>query len=98
MEKSAVADFEIKELLVRRRLLREDPMTRVSLDFLNLVPTKHEQFSRNNTSRSAILSAQRVLMDMREAQRMRAQQAFTSLDPSTAKSNLIYLESALRQP
>ena len=96
MEKSAIADFEIKELLVRRRLLREDPMTRASLDFLNLVPAKHESFSSAVTSRSAMLSAQRVLMDMREAQRTRAQHAFTNLDPSTAKSNLVYLESASR--
>jgi helicase SWR1 len=96
MEKSAIADFEIKELLVRRRLLREDPMTKASLDFLNLVPTKHERFSRAVTTRSAMLSAQRVLMDMREAQRVRAQNALTNLDPSTAKSNLIYLESASR--
>lgn len=96
MEKSAVADFEIKELLVRRRLLREDPMTKASLEFLNLVPAKHERFSGAVTSRSAVLSAQRVLMDMREAQRLRAQNALTNLDPSTAKSNLVYLESASR--
>ncbi|KAN0122280.1 SNF2 family N-terminal domain containing protein [Hyaloscypha variabilis] len=96
MEKSAVADFEIKELLVRRRLLREDPMTKASLEFLNLVPAKHERFSGALTSRSAVLSAQRVLMDMREAQRLRAQNALTNLDPSTAKSNLVYLESASR--
>ncbi|KAH7417325.1 SNF2 family N-terminal domain-containing protein [Cadophora sp. MPI-SDFR-AT-0126] len=96
MEKSAIADFEIKELLVRRRLLREDPMTKASLEFLNLVPTKHERLAGNVTSRSAALSAQRVLMDMREVQRLRAQNALTSLDPSTAKSNLIYLESASR--
>ncbi|CZT49906.1 probable SWR1-DEAH-box protein, putative RNA helicase [Rhynchosporium secalis] len=96
MERSAVADFEIKELLVRRRLLREDPMTKASLEFLNLVPTKLERLSGNITTRSAALSAQRVLMDMREAQRLRAQNALTSLDPSTAKSNLTYLESASR--
>jgi helicase SWR1 len=96
MEKSVVADFEIKELLVRRRLLREDPMTKASLEFLNLVPAKHERFSGAVTSRSAVLSAQRVLMDMREAQRLRAQNALTNLDPSTAKSNLVYLESASR--
>jgi helicase SWR1 len=96
MEKSAIADFEIKELLVRRRLLREDPMTKASLEFLNLVPTKHESLSGAVTTRSAMLSAQRVLMDMREAQRIRAQNALTNLDPSTAKSNLVYLESASR--
>jgi helicase SWR1 len=96
MEKSAIADFEIKELLVRRRLLREDPMTKASLEFLNLVPTKHERFSASMTVKSAQYSAQRQLMDMREAQRVRAQNALTHLDPTTAKSNLVYLESASR--
>ncbi|TVY53475.1 Helicase SWR1 [Lachnellula cervina] len=96
MEKSAIADFEIKELLVRRRLLKEDPMSKASLEFLNLVPTKHERFSGAVTARSAMLTAQRLLMEMRESQRHRAQNALTNLDPSTAKSNLVYLESASR--
>lgn len=96
MEKSALADFTIKELLVRRRLLREDPMAKASLEFLNLVPTKHERFSDAAAARSAALSAQRVLMDLRETQRLRAQNARSNLDPSTAKSNLAYLESAAR--
>jgi len=96
MEKSAIADFEIKDLLVRRRLLQEDPMTKVSLDFLNLVPAKHEKLSNSITTRVYQLSAQKSLMDLREVQRKRAQNAFTSLDPSTARSNLVYLDSASR--
>ena len=96
MDKSAIADFEIKDLLVRRRLLQQDPMTKVSLEFLNLVPTKHESLSDYAIGRVYALSAQKMLMDMREAQRSRAQNAFTSLDPSTARSNLVYLESASR--
>lgn len=96
MKKSAIADFEIKELLVRRRLLREDPMSKASLEFLNLVPTKHENLSSTIAERSSMLTAQRVLMDMREAQRVRAQYALASMDPSTVKSNLVYLESAAR--
>ncbi|EHL00371.1 putative Helicase SWR1 [Glarea lozoyensis 74030] len=96
MQKSAIADFEIKELLVRRRLLKEDPMSEVSLEFLNLVPTKHERFSGAITTRSATLSAQKHLVDLREAQRRRASNAFTQLNTSTAKSNLVYLESASR--
>ena len=96
MEKSAITDFEIKELLVRRRLLSEDPMTKASLKFLNLVPADHERLSEAVTARSAMLNAQRKLMDLREAQRARAQNALTNLDPSTAKSNLVYLESASR--
>jgi helicase SWR1 len=96
MERSVVADFEIKDLLVRKRLLNEHPMSKVSLEFLNLVPTKHESLSDTVTARSAALSAQKTLMNLRESQRIRAQNAYTKLDPSTAKSNLVYLESASR--
>lgn len=96
MKKSAIADYEIKELLVRRRLLRVDPMSKASLEFLNLVPTKHESLSGAVTERSSMLTAQRVLMDMREAQRLRAQYALGSMDPSTVRSNLLYLESVSR--
>jgi helicase SWR1 len=96
MKKSALADFEIKDLLVRRRLLREDPMATASLEFLNLVPTRNEHLSGPITERSSMLTAQRVLMDMREAQRVRASYAPTTMDSSTVKSNLTYLESASR--
>ncbi|KAI1007961.1 Helicase [Podosphaera aphanis] len=96
MEKSAVADFEIKELFIRRRLLKEDLMSQTSLEFLNLVPTKYETLSDTIASRISTLSVQRTLMETREIQRLRAQNAHTSFDPTTAKSNLIYLEKASR--
>lgn len=96
MEKSAITDFEIKDLLVRRKMFRQEPMTEVSLDFLNLVPAKHESLPGILASEINRLSARRALEVMREAQRTRAQNAFTNLDPSTVKSNLVYLESASR--
>lgn len=96
MEKPAIADFEIKELLVRQQLLKEDPMRRASLEFLNLVPANHERLSGAVTLRSYNLAAQHILMKMRENQRDRAQKALTNLDTSTSKSNLVYLESASR--
>lgn len=96
MKKSVVAEYEIKDLLVRRRLLREEPMKAVSLNFLNFVPTRNEHLAGATAERSSMLTAQRVLMDMREVQRIRAQHALSSMDPSTVKSNLLYLESATR--
>ncbi|KAI9733154.1 MAG: swr1 complex component [Claussenomyces sp. TS43310] len=96
MKKSVLADYEIKDLLVRRRLLREHPMNTVSLEFLNLVPSRNEHLAGAIAERSSMLTAQRVLMDMREAQRVRAQYALSSMDPSTVRSNLVYLESASR--
>ncbi|ESZ99515.1 hypothetical protein SBOR_0080 [Sclerotinia borealis F-4128] len=96
MEKSAVTDFGVKDLLVRRKMFRRESMTEVSLDFLNLVPAKHESLSGVLALEINRLSARRALEVMREAQRTRAQNAFTNLDPSTVKSNLVYLESASR--
>jgi len=96
MKRSAIADFEIKDIVVRKKLLYQDPMSTVSLSFLNLVPTKNEHLSLAINERSNMLTAQRVLMDMREAQRLRAQYAMTNMDPSTVKSNLTFLESASR--
>lgn len=96
IKRSAIAEYEIKDLIVRRKLLREQPMTAVSLSFLNMVPTKNEHLSTRITDRSAQLTAQRTLMDMREAQRARAQHALFNMDPSTVRSNLVYLESAAR--
>lgn len=96
MQKSAVADYEIKELLVRRYLLKEDLMKKPCVEFLNLIPTKNENLSDYVASGTNILNTQRILIDMREAQRLRAQNAHTVFDPSTIKSNLAYLEESYR--
>ena len=49
MPRSAVADFEIKELLVRRRLLQEAPTKIVDLNTINLLPGANEEFSALET-------------------------------------------------
>ena len=95
MRRSVPADFESKEQVVRR-LLAEKPMSTVSLEFLNMIPTKYEGMSRAHTDRIAQLSSHRILLDLREAQKVRANNAYTALDPATVKSNIVYLESAAR--
>ncbi|WFD17883.1 DNA helicase [Malassezia caprae] len=40
--RAVAADYEIKDLLVRRRLLADDPWASVNADFLNLQWTQHE--------------------------------------------------------
>ncbi|EMR09909.1 hypothetical protein PNEG_01669 [Pneumocystis murina B123] len=45
MSRSVVADFEIKDFLIRKRLLDEDPFYNLNLDFLNLIIVKHENKS-----------------------------------------------------
>ena len=57
MPKSAVADFEIKELLVRRRLLKEEPSRTVDLGFINLIPGANEPLSALDTIQKQRLEA-----------------------------------------
>ncbi|QSL65743.1 hypothetical protein MERGE_000021 [Pneumocystis wakefieldiae] len=45
MSRSVVADFEIKDFLVRKRLLNKDPLYNLNLDFLNLIIVNHEDKS-----------------------------------------------------
>ena len=64
MPKSVIADFEIKELLVRRRLLKDDPMTQANLDFLDLKPAASESLSALASMESSRLSALRPLQEL----------------------------------
>ncbi|MCJ1353023.1 MAG: swr1 complex component [Icmadophila ericetorum] len=57
MERSTIADYEIKELLVRRRLLQEDPMGKVDLDGVNLVPGANDVVSPLDTIQNCRLAA-----------------------------------------
>ena len=57
MPKSAVADLEIKELLVRKRLLKEDDMDRVDLEAVNLLPGANGPVSALDTIQYCRLGA-----------------------------------------
>ncbi|PFH58099.1 hypothetical protein XA68_14144 [Ophiocordyceps unilateralis] len=96
MRRSVPSEYEATERRVRHTLLAEDPMSAVSLVFLNLVPTVYEHVSGAQTQQIAQLSSHHKLVDLREAQRIRAQAGCTRLDPSTVGSNITYLESAAR--
>ncbi|KAF5021932.1 hypothetical protein F66182_6035 [Fusarium sp. NRRL 66182] len=96
MPKSVVSDYGAVDQKVQKLLLDPSPMKKVSLSFLNLVPTQCETISTTQAERVSQLSAHRGLMDLREAQRARAQSAYTNLDPSTVASTIAYLESGAR--
>jgi helicase SWR1 len=96
MQRSVPADYDVKEHIIRRKLLFEEPMRRVNLGFLNMVPTSHEHLSSHHTDRIVQLSPHRILLDLREAQKARAQYASTAFNPTSVKSNLVYLEGAAR--
>lgn len=95
MPKSAVADFEIKELLVRRRLLREDPMSAVDLNLVNLLPGANEQFSALETIQRQRLGALGALRQLTSQQwgRVDAQMDF---DGSSVDSTLSHFEMNAR--
>lgn len=103
MPRSIPAAYETAtEQIVRRALVppRDTAQTllgRVSLQFLNLVPTLHEtHLSASTAARINQLAANRVLSDLKEAQRARLPQPYPALDASTVQSNLAYLENAQR--
>ncbi|KAK8113778.1 SWR1-DEAH-box protein- putative RNA helicase [Apiospora kogelbergensis] len=93
---SVAGDYEFTNRLVKDKLLAEKPMSLVSLSFLNLLPTTYEDLSGAVCDRGSQLSSHRSLMDLREAQKTRAQSAYSNLDPSAVESNIVYLESAAR--
>lgn len=96
MQKSVLAEYDHIESRVQRRLLSNTPMDQVSLGFLNLVPTQHEHLTTTGMQRVLQLSSNRTLGDLKEAQRVRAQNASTILNPATIESNIAYLEGAGR--
>ncbi|KAL7946148.1 SNF2 family N-terminal domain-containing protein [Trichoderma barbatum] len=96
MRKSVSADYQDTVRVVQRSFVAESPMSTVNLGFLNLVPTQHEHLSTMKADSVAQLSSHRILMDLREAQKCRAQNAYTNLDPATVESNIAYVESAAR--
>lgn len=96
MDKSVAAGYEVTERLVRKKLLAEDPMTRVDLSVMNMVPTMREYMSATEADRINHLSAHSLLLNLRDAQRQRAQSSSQMLDPSNVKSNMAFLDSCTR--
>ena len=96
MPKSAVADFEIKEFLVRRRLLQKDPTRTVDLNTINLLPGANEEFSALETiqrQRVGALGAFRQFSSQQWA-RMDHNLAF---DGTTVKSTLANYASTAKR-
>ena len=95
MSKSAVADFEIKELLVRRKLLRQDVMQEVNLDVVNLLPGANGPVSALDTiqnSRLGALGRLRQLVNQQFGRILPNMQ----LDGTTVDSTLAFMENNAR--
>lgn len=96
MSRSVVTEYEIKDLLVRRRLLYEHPLTKLDLDFLNLVPISREDISRRLADDSIRLMAYGPFNTLRERQYHRTNWQM-SFDGSTVQSTLDALENESRK-
>ncbi|KAI1208943.1 SNF2 family domain-containing protein [Annulohypoxylon truncatum] len=94
--RSVLSNYVATEDMIRGKLLAEKPMSVVSLDFLNFIPTRHENQSKTVCERVSELNAHRQLIERRAAQEIRAQNARVNLDLSTVESVLVWLESAKR--
>ncbi|KAK2740454.1 swr1 complex component [Myotisia sp. PD_48] len=106
MPRSVIADFEIKDLILRRRLLHEDPIGQLDLDFLNLAPISREDNEKILVDDCTKIMAYDPLNALRERQYNRTnwqmdfdgstiQSTLMSLDNSSRKSRMAELERCL---
>ena len=97
MPKSAVADYEIKELLVRKHLLGEDPTKDVNLNVINLLPGANERLSALDTVQKQRLGALGLLRQLTSQQWGRVDQKLQP-DESTIEGTLnLYGNNAKRE-
>ncbi|KAJ5457579.1 Helicase swr1 [Penicillium sp. IBT 31633x] len=96
MPRSVAMDFNIKESLVRRKLLFEHPLTKIDLDFLNLAPVSREDISRRLADDSIRLMAIGPFKTLRERQYNRTNWEM-DFDGSNMQTILESLENACRK-
>lgn len=96
MSRSAVADFEIKDLLVRRRLLQNDSIKTVDLGFINLLPGANEPLSALDTIQKQRLGALGTLRQLYAQQWGRINQNM-HFDGSSVKSTLANMENLAKR-
>ncbi|KAK4693600.1 helicase SRCAP/SWR1, partial [Lecanoromycetidae sp. Uapishka_2] len=95
MTRSAVANFEINELLVRRRLLQEDPINTVDLNLINLLPGANEPMSALDTIQRQRLGALGALRQLTSQQWGRISHDLP-FDGSSVKGALASYENTAR--
>lgn len=96
MTRSATADFEIKDLLVRRKLLQEHPLDQVDLEFLNLAPISKESLSRQDVDGAARIMAFKSLSLLRAKQYKRTNWLM-KYDRSSIASTRAAMDNELRK-
>ncbi|KAG6991267.1 helicase swr1 [Physcia stellaris] len=96
MSRSVVADFEIKDLLIRRRLLQEDLGKTVDLGFVNLLPGANEPLSALDTIQKQRLGALGTLRQLYAQQWSRFKQNM-HFDGSSVKGTLAHMENVAKR-
>ena len=92
MPNSVVTQFEMKERLVRGRLLSQHPLKKLDLDFLNLAPISREDISQRLAGDATKLMAYGPFNILREHQYSRTNWQM-EFDGSTVQSSLETLEN-----
>ena len=98
MPKSVIADYEIKELLVRRRLFGDEAMKKVSLDVINLLPGANEPVSALDTIQNCRLGAIGRLRHLGNQQYSRVKRVHPNMpyDGSSIDTSLTYMNDSAR--
>ena len=95
MPKSAIADYEIKELLVRRRLLQSDSWRKVNLDVVNLLPGANGPVSALDTIQNSRLGALGRLRQL-ETQQQGRMLSNLQFDGTSVATSLTCIENSAR--
>ena len=93
--KSGIADFEIKELLIRRRFFQDDALKTVDLNMINLLPGANEELSALDTIQHQRLGALGAIRQLTSQQWKRLDRKMV-LDASTVKGTLDYFKNNAR--
>lgn len=96
MPRSAVVDYEIKELLIRRRLLQREATSTVDLGVINLLPGANESFSALETIQRQRLGALGALRQLTSQQWGRIDQGM-QFDGSSVASTLATFDNNARR-
>ncbi|MCJ1339542.1 swr1 complex component [Bachmanniomyces sp. S44760] len=95
LPQSAAADFEIKEFLVRRRLLSDDALEKVNLNVINLLPGANGPMSALETIQTCRLGALGRLRQLVTQQYGRILPNM-QFDGTSINTTLSYLENSAR--
>ncbi|QGA21876.1 hypothetical protein EYB26_009587 [Talaromyces marneffei] len=96
MPTSVSVDYEVKNKLIRRRLLYQHPFDNLDLDFLNLAPVSREDLSTRLVQDSSRIMAFGPLKTLRERQYKRTNWQM-GFDGSSVRSILDSMDNAARK-